>query len=104
MAGIEGSGPIRLGSNSAQIPILLAKTKPQTFDRAQQEAMKSQSGVNPAASQAAAANLPASGSHNLQMHVSRTTEVSKWHLQCLSNMFLPSFPRLTDGFRLSLPA
>lgn len=40
MAGIDGSGPIRLGSNSAQIPVLLAKTKPQPYDRPQQEAVK----------------------------------------------------------------
>ena len=74
MAGIEGSGPIRLGSNSAQIPVLLAKTKPQAFDRPQQEAAKTQAGANAAAPQATASTVQVAGPHNPQMHVSTILE------------------------------
>ncbi len=68
MAGIDGSGPIRLGSNSAQIPILLAKTKPQAFDKPQQEAAKN---PPPGTSTPQTAAVPAStaAAQNLQLQV-----------------------------------
>ena len=71
MAGIEGSGPIRLGSNSAQIPVLLAKTKPQAFERPQQEAAKNlaPSSAAPAA-QSTATPTSTAAPHNLQLQVS----------------------------------
>lgn len=67
MAGIEGSGPIRLGSNSAQLPVLLAKTKPLVHDRPPQEAAKNVPTTNP---QAQSSALPASnpGTLALQVH------------------------------------
>lgn len=70
MAGIEGSGPIRLGSNSAQIPILLAKTKAQAFDKPPQEAAKNSAPGTTAAQQSAAVPASAAAPQNMQLQVS----------------------------------
>ena len=69
MAGIEGSGPIRLGSNSAQIPILLAKTKAQAFDKPPQEAAKNLAPGTSAAAQSAAVSASTAAPQNMQLQV-----------------------------------
>ena len=69
MAGIEGSGPIRLGSNSAQVPILLAKTKAPAFDKPQQEAGKNLPPGTTASPQTAAVPASTAASQNMQLQV-----------------------------------
>ena len=70
MAGIEGSGPIRLGSNSAQIPIFLAKTKVPAFDKPQQETGKNPPPGTAAPPHTAAVPASTAGPQNMQLQVS----------------------------------
>ena len=77
MAGIEGSGPIRLGSNSAQIPILLAKTKAPAFDKPQQEAAKNPPPGTTAAPQTAAVPASTAAPQNMQLQVA--ISISPYH-------------------------